>query len=142
MTSLKKIRGFCARFWWWSWSIPNTRLIIIIDEAENFSHIARRICCAYCQFSIIKWYSGTDSSSLSSVETVGGNSGTSDVISKCGEGWTCVITRTEGPDAGKAFFKCGENCTCHVCHILIFLNLLAYIWKFAFLIFLSAAKDS
>nr|XP_023921082.1 DNA topoisomerase 3-alpha-like [Quercus suber]POE99625.1 hypothetical protein CFP56_49352 [Quercus suber] len=46
------------------------------------------------------------------VETVGGSSGTSDVICKCGEGWTCVITRTEGPDAGKAFFKCGENCTC------------------------------
>ncbi|KAL4602107.1 hypothetical protein ACB092_10G028900 [Castanea dentata] len=46
------------------------------------------------------------------VDTVGGNSGSSDIICKCGEGWTCVITRTEGPDAGKAFFKCGENCTC------------------------------
>ena len=75
----------------------------------------------------------TDSSSLSRVETVGGNSGSSDVICKCGEGWTCVITRTEGPDAGKAFFKCGENCTCVM--YVIFLNLLTYIWKFAFLIF-------
>lgn len=31
---------------------------------------------------------------------------------KMGEGWTCIITKTEGPDAGKVFVKCGENCTC------------------------------
>ncbi|KAF3958828.1 hypothetical protein CMV_016303 [Castanea mollissima] len=55
---------------------------------------------------------GTSLQEPPSVDTVGGNSGSSDVICKCGEGWTCVITRTEGPDAGKAFFKCGENCTC------------------------------
>ncbi|XP_043706327.1 uncharacterized protein LOC122655982 [Telopea speciosissima] len=30
----------------------------------------------------------------------------------CEEGWTCVITKTKGPDAGKVFFKCGEGCTC------------------------------
>ena len=82
-------------------------------------------CSAYCQYSIIRSYSGSDSSSLSRVETVGGNSGTSDVICKCGEGWTCAITRTEGPDAGKAFFKCGENCTCEM--YVIFLNFLTYI---------------
>ncbi|KAM3686710.1 hypothetical protein ACJW31_10G022700 [Castanea mollissima] len=55
---------------------------------------------------------GTSLQEPPSVDTVGGNSGSSDVICKCGEGWTCVITRTEGPDAGKAFFKCRENCTC------------------------------
>ncbi|XP_010252236.1 PREDICTED: uncharacterized protein LOC104593878 isoform X1 [Nelumbo nucifera] len=32
---------------------------------------------------------------------------------ECGQGWSCAITRTEGPDSGKAFFKCGEGCcTC------------------------------
>ncbi|KAJ4972431.1 hypothetical protein NE237_005530 [Protea cynaroides] len=31
---------------------------------------------------------------------------------RCEEGWTCVITKTKGPDAGKMFFKCGEGCTC------------------------------
>ncbi|KAM1798913.1 hypothetical protein ACFX12_032937 [Malus domestica] len=40
----------------------------------------------------------------------GGNSGSSKVFCRCG--WECVITRTEGPDAGKAFFSCGVNCTC------------------------------
>ncbi|KAG5059141.1 hypothetical protein AAZX31_01G017600 [Glycine max] len=33
---------------------------------------------------------------------------------KMGEGWTCIITKTEGPDAGKVFVKCGENCTCTI----------------------------
>ncbi|KAJ7953452.1 Succinate dehydrogenase [ubiquinone] iron-sulfur subunit, mitochondrial [Quillaja saponaria] len=40
------------------------------------------------------------------------NLGLGDVICKCGEGWTCVITRTHGPYAGKTFFKCAGNCTC------------------------------
>ncbi|PON87420.1 hypothetical protein TorRG33x02_167730 [Trema orientale] len=33
---------------------------------------------------------------------------------KVSKGWTCVITRTEGPDAGKTFVKCSGNCTCVV----------------------------
>ncbi|OVA19632.1 hypothetical protein BVC80_9053g50 [Macleaya cordata] len=31
---------------------------------------------------------------------------------KVGKGWSCVITKTDGPDSGKVFFKCGEACTC------------------------------
>ncbi|KAA8525873.1 hypothetical protein F0562_007728 [Nyssa sinensis] len=31
---------------------------------------------------------------------------------KCGEGWTCVITKTEAAKAGEAFSKCGSSCTC------------------------------
>ncbi|XP_057448632.1 uncharacterized protein LOC130740142 [Lotus japonicus] len=38
--------------------------------------------------------------------------GLGNVFCKMGEGWTCVITRTDGPDAGKVYVKCGENCTC------------------------------
>ncbi|KAF4347181.1 hypothetical protein F8388_001377 [Cannabis sativa] len=33
---------------------------------------------------------------------------------KCSEGWSCVITRTVGPDAGKIFAKCGGGCCCTV----------------------------
>ncbi|KAL9328496.1 hypothetical protein ACSQ67_003499 [Phaseolus vulgaris] len=33
---------------------------------------------------------------------------------KMGAGWTCIITKTEGPDAGKVFVKCGENCSCTI----------------------------
>ncbi|XP_068340080.1 uncharacterized protein [Pyrus communis] len=52
----------------------------------------------------------TQSSGKQSVRSVaaGGNSGSriSKAFCRCGEGWKCVITRTEGPDAGKAFFSC------------------------------------
>lgn len=51
-------------------------------------------------------------SNLCTSVAVGGNSGNTKVFCRCGEGWECVITRTEGPDAGKAFFSCGVNCTC------------------------------
>ncbi|KAM1525409.1 hypothetical protein ACFX10_009875 [Malus domestica] len=58
----------------------------------------------------------TQSSGEQSVGSVaaGGNfgSGISKAFCRCGEGWKCVITRTEGPDAGKAFFSCAGNCTC------------------------------
>ncbi|KAL1315742.1 uncharacterized protein LOC107487199 [Arachis duranensis] len=40
--------------------------------------------------------------------------GLGNVYCKMGEGWTCVITKTEGPDAGKVFLKCGENCSCTI----------------------------
>ncbi|KAF3449431.1 hypothetical protein FNV43_RR10159 [Rhamnella rubrinervis] len=43
--------------------------------------------------------------------TVGEKYGSNKAFCKCGEGWTCVITRTEGPDAGKTF-KCSGNCSC------------------------------
>ncbi|XP_028802863.1 metallothionein [Neltuma alba] len=36
------------------------------------------------------------------------------VYCKCGEGWTCVISKTTGPDAGKPYFKCGESCDCSI----------------------------
>ncbi|XP_054775989.1 uncharacterized protein LOC129284510 [Prosopis cineraria] len=36
------------------------------------------------------------------------------VSCKCGEGWTCEITKTSAPDAGKPNFKCGENCNCSI----------------------------
>ncbi|KAF7829222.1 DNA topoisomerase 3-alpha-like [Senna tora] len=36
------------------------------------------------------------------------------VLCKCGEGWTCVISRSVGPEAGKVFAKCGENTTCTI----------------------------
>ncbi|KAL2905893.1 DNA topoisomerase 3-alpha [Bienertia sinuspersici] len=32
----------------------------------------------------------------------------------CGEGYACTITKTEGPDAGKAFFECGNGCKCEL----------------------------
>lgn len=32
----------------------------------------------------------------------------------CGEGYACTITKTEGPDAGKVFFECGNGCACEV----------------------------
>ncbi|KAM7525434.1 hypothetical protein LguiA_015336 [Lonicera macranthoides] len=36
------------------------------------------------------------------------------VFCKCGPGWTCIISKTEGPQAGKAFIECGEGCVCVV----------------------------
>ena len=32
----------------------------------------------------------------------------------CGEGYACKITKTEGPDAGKVFFECGNGCKCEI----------------------------
>ncbi|XP_027361031.1 uncharacterized protein LOC113869088 [Abrus precatorius] len=46
------------------------------------------------------------------VPVVEKKSGLGNVFCKMGKGWTCVITKTGGPDAGKVFLKCGENCTC------------------------------
>ncbi|XP_016460638.1 nodulin-26-like [Nicotiana tabacum] len=35
------------------------------------------------------------------------------VICKCSEGWTCIVTKTEEPEAGNIFFDCGdEGCLC------------------------------
>lgn len=31
---------------------------------------------------------------------------------KCGEGWSCVISKVEGPDAAKSFYECAGSCTC------------------------------
>ncbi|MFS8006337.1 hypothetical protein Hanom_Chr14g01248031 [Helianthus anomalus] len=33
---------------------------------------------------------------------------------ECGEGWSCVVSKTEGPDAGTKYFECGEGCICVV----------------------------
>ncbi|BBH02869.1 hypothetical protein Prudu_013574, partial [Prunus dulcis] len=49
--------------------------------------------------------------SVRSVAAAGGNSSISKAFCRCGEGWKCVITRTEGPDAGKAFFNCDGTVT-------------------------------
>lgn len=40
----------------------------------------------------------------------------SGALCKCGEGWTCVIFRTEGPDAGsgKGFAECSGQCSCTI----------------------------
>lgn len=31
---------------------------------------------------------------------------------KGGEGWSCAISKIEGPKAGKAFFERADGCTC------------------------------
>ncbi|KDP34296.1 hypothetical protein JCGZ_12644 [Jatropha curcas] len=41
----------------------------------------------------------------------GANSIGSKAICSCGEGYTCVITRTQGPDAGKTY-NCTGDCVC------------------------------
>nr|GLL48681.1 uncharacterized protein LOC109152967 [Ipomoea trifida] len=38
----------------------------------------------------------------------------SKVFCVCPEGWSCVVSKTEGPDAGKIQFECGEGCACVV----------------------------
>ncbi|XP_029127750.1 uncharacterized protein LOC114916037 isoform X2 [Cajanus cajan] len=47
-------------------------------------------------------------------KTLGLGLGKGSAFCKMSEGWTCIITKTEGPDAGKVFVKCGENCTCTI----------------------------
>ncbi|XP_021713524.1 uncharacterized protein LOC110681695 [Chenopodium quinoa] len=47
----------------------------------------------------------TDESSK--VETEGG-------FCVCKEGYTCSFVKTEGPDAGKVFFECGNGCRCEI----------------------------
>lgn len=47
-------------------------------------------------------------------KTLGLGLGKGSAFCKVGEGWTCIITKTDGPDAGKVFVKCGENCTCTI----------------------------
>ncbi|CAO2827889.1 unnamed protein product [Amaranthus hypochondriacus] len=32
----------------------------------------------------------------------------------CGEGYACTFTKTEGLDAGKVFFECGNGCRCEI----------------------------
>lgn len=38
--------------------------------------------------------------------------GASEAYCECGEGWKCVISKVEGPDAGKGFSECSNGCTC------------------------------
>nr|GFA21125.1 aquaporin NIP1-1-like [Tanacetum cinerariifolium] len=28
------------------------------------------------------------------------------------KGWSCVVSKTNGPEAGKTYFECGEGCIC------------------------------
>ncbi|PWA56006.1 hypothetical protein CTI12_AA422950 [Artemisia annua] len=35
------------------------------------------------------------------------------VFCECAEGWSCVVSKTDGPEAaGKTYFECGEGCIC------------------------------
>ncbi|KAK9087621.1 hypothetical protein Syun_030015 [Stephania yunnanensis] len=36
----------------------------------------------------------------------------SNAYCECGEGWRCEISKTDGPDAGKIVFECGNGCKC------------------------------
>ncbi|TQE13250.1 hypothetical protein C1H46_001057 [Malus baccata] len=36
----------------------------------------------------------------------------SETYRKFGEGWSCVVSKVEGPDAGKAVVECADGCTC------------------------------
>ncbi|PWA44099.1 hypothetical protein CTI12_AA529570 [Artemisia annua] len=38
----------------------------------------------------------------------------SKVICECPEGWSCVVSKTDGPEAGKTYFECGEGCICMI----------------------------
>ncbi|XP_019156222.1 PREDICTED: uncharacterized protein LOC109152967 [Ipomoea nil] len=38
----------------------------------------------------------------------------SKVFCVCPEGWSCEVSKTAGPDAGKVQFQCGEGCACVV----------------------------
>lgn len=32
---------------------------------------------------------------------------------ECGEGWSCEISKIEGPDSGKPYYECSQNnCSC------------------------------
>uniref|UniRef100_A0A7C8YJC3 Uncharacterized protein n=1 Tax=Opuntia streptacantha TaxID=393608 RepID=A0A7C8YJC3_OPUST len=33
---------------------------------------------------------------------------------ECAEGYMCIFTQTEGPDAGKVFLGCGNGCKCEI----------------------------
>ncbi|PWA49637.1 major intrinsic protein, Aquaporin-like protein [Artemisia annua] len=36
------------------------------------------------------------------------------VFCECAEGWSCVVSIIDGPEAGKTYFECGEGCICVV----------------------------
>ncbi|XP_010322312.1 nodulin-26-like isoform X1 [Solanum lycopersicum] len=36
------------------------------------------------------------------------------VICNCGEGWSCVVSKTEAAEVGNIFFECAEGCICIV----------------------------
>ncbi|KAJ9536952.1 hypothetical protein OSB04_029685 [Centaurea solstitialis] len=45
-------------------------------------------------------------------QTIQTSSDSAKVFCECGEGWSCVVSKTEGPEAGKTYFECGEGCIC------------------------------
>jgi len=49
-------------------------------------------------------------------DVVGSSDSGDGAFCKCGERWSCVIFRTEGPDAGsgKGFGECGGQCSCTI----------------------------
>ncbi|XP_028802859.1 uncharacterized protein LOC114758025 isoform X2 [Neltuma alba] len=53
---------------------------------------------------------GTWRFSLRALREVTPEGNSVDLCCKTGEGWTCVVTKTSGPDAGKSI-KCDENCS-------------------------------
>lgn len=36
------------------------------------------------------------------------------VICNCGEGWSCIVSKTEEAEVGNIFFECAEGCLCIV----------------------------
>ncbi|KAH7514424.1 hypothetical protein FEM48_Zijuj11G0088200 [Ziziphus jujuba var. spinosa] len=41
------------------------------------------------------------------------NTGPADAYCKCGEGWSCVVSRIEDPTpAAKPFYECAGSCSC------------------------------
>ena len=34
------------------------------------------------------------------------------VFCECAESWSCVVSKTDGPEAGNTYFECGEGCIC------------------------------
>ncbi|KAL4565293.1 hypothetical protein LXL04_029381 [Taraxacum kok-saghyz] len=50
----------------------------------------------------------TEKSVSKTVESIEG----AKVFCECSEGWSCVVSKTDGPEAGKTYFECGEGCIC------------------------------
>ncbi|PNX78243.1 hypothetical protein L195_g034220 [Trifolium pratense] len=71
------------------------------------------MCCTCFKILDVYKFSCSDGGAVSpNIESSSDNG--SETFCKCGEGWSCSIFRTEGPDAdsGKGFAECTEQYKC------------------------------
>lgn len=81
----------------------------------NFQYLKRKhvsTIWAYCCFLLCAFDRGGTADEVPNLQEKLKSLGGGSAYCECGEGWTCVISKIEDPDSGKAGVECAGDCTC------------------------------